>query len=336
MKKLPPYFRRFSKSASFEKFFFFENISRNRSLIKVSGDQIYEFLQGLITNDISHLKQHNNNDAIFTMFLNKQGRVLFDAIVYKFKNLDTSFFIECDRAVENQMKQHLIVFRVRKKINIDIVNDEFNIWTCFRDDRQTSECTVRSSQFPQIGGIKCDESLFSCLDPRLNRLGMRLIAPQNFGIDHFQKIFTNINTILSNETYNYHKHRYINGICEGSVEIPSTKSFPFEANCDYLHGISFHKGCYLGQEFTARTYHTGIIRKRIMPIVINSHFVPQIEYDAPIVNDKDQLVGKLKGIQNEYAIGLLKTELALCSKYLKIGSLHASTHRPMWWPIKQN
>lgn len=329
MKKLPQYIRPFSKSISSKRNLFFENLSYNRGLIQVSGDGIYEFLQGLITNDISHLKSNNANNAIFTMFLNKQGRVLFDTILYKLENTNTSCFIECDRAIENQLRQHLIFFRVRKKINIDIVTDVFNIWACFSDDDRHQSTAIKP--LPAEKNISY-EHIYACLDPRLNKLGMRLITPQNLQFKDIQHVDENAAHLLSNETYNYKTHRYANGVCEGTLEIPSSKCFPFEANCDYLHGISFHKGCYLGQEFTARTYHTGVIRKRIMPIIIHSHSEPKIEYDTEIVNECDQLVGRLKGIQNRYAIGLLKIDLALNSKYLKIGNIFASTYRPAWWP----
>lgn len=177
-----------------------------------------------------------------------------------------------------------------------------------------------------------NENIYACLDPRLNNLGTRIIAPQNFQLKDIQNIDQDSAYLLSNETYNNKQHRYVNGVCEGTEEIPSLKCFPFEANCDYLHGISFHKECYLAQEFTARTYHTGVIRNRIMPIVIHSHSESKIEYNTAILNECDQLVGRLKGIQNTYAIGLLKTDLALYSKYLKIDNIYASTHRPIWWP----
>ena len=63
--------------------------------------------------------------------------------------------------------------------------------------------------------------------------------------------------------------RYKLGVCEGSEEIPTAKATPLEFNLEYMHGVSFHKGCYLGQELTARTHHTGVIRKRIMPVKLS-------------------------------------------------------------------
>lgn len=317
-----PFVRRFSNAPSK---IVLENVSQRRGLLRISGDEIYNFLQGLITNDVRHLQ--GSDAAIFTMFLNKQGRVLFDTIIYK--NDDKTCFIECDQSVEDQLKKHLMLFRVRKKISIDVITKETSVWAGFRQTSETKE-PLTSLAIELSKYRKLSDQTIACIDPRLSQLGMRLITPNNLQIKDFQNIDDQLE--LSTDQYNYDKHRYILGVSEGAAEIPPTKIFPFEANCDYLNGISFHKGCYLGQEFTARTYHTGVIRKRIMPITMESDV--QVGYDTAIINEKDQLMGKVKGAQGRHAIGSLKVDQALATKCLKIGNVIASTWRPSWWPQK--
>ena len=88
-------------------------------------------------------------------------------------------------------------------------------------------------------------------------------------------IFLSICTYLHTYTFffsDFKLHRYRLGICEGSQEIPFAKVTPLEHNVEFMHGVSFHKGCYLGQELTARTHHTGVIRKRIMPLEFSQEF----------------------------------------------------------------
>lgn len=309
----------------------FENL-QHRCLLRVSGTEIFDFLQGLITNDINHVKNSATDTAMYTMFLNKPGRVLYDAIIFKRHNEINTCLIECDKQIENDLKKHLTMFRVRKKINIETTSNEFCVWASF-----TNECSKSNDKTPiqSIPKIKTDE-IIACIDPRLNQLGVRYITPINFQIEHFQRIFTNNECILSTDNYNYTEHRYVYGVCEGSNEIPPAKIFPFEANCDFLHGISFHKGCYLGQEFTARTYHTGVIRRRMMPLIIDTVIqnTGKFPYDMPISNESDQLIGKLKGIRNKHAVATLKIDPALNSKSLKCGTWTASTYRPSWWPKK--
>lgn len=322
----------------------FENLSSKRSILRMQGNEVFQFLQGLITNDITHVTDNTSGTsgdccAMFTMFLNKPGRVLYDAIIYKRHRDNESCLIECDQAIADDLRRHLMLYRVRKKIDIEILNNELNVWTGFTDCR-TSSSPNKNNQIIEIPKHIVNPGytdIIACLDPRLNQMGARFMVPINFQIHDFHKILDQnaVECILSNDEYNYTEHRYVHGISEGAIEIQPLKMFPFEVNCDYLHGISFHKGCYLGQEFTARTYHTGVIRKRIMPIVMddsNAVVDTDFEYDTPITNETGQTIGKLKGIRNRHAIGSLKVDQALASKHLKIGEHIASTQRPSWWP----
>lgn len=314
----------------------FENLSSKRSLLRMRGNEMFQFLQGLITNDISHVKDASGDAdcAMFTMFLNKPGRVLYDAIIYKRRSDDQSCLIECDQAIVNDLRRHLMLYRVRKKIDIDIINDELSVWTAFIDNRKSANKSQQIIEIPKPIVDSGGHKMIACPDPRFSHIGTRFIVPLDFQIQQFQQNFAQnkVKCSLSNDEYNYTEHRYVHGIGEGSTEIQPLKMFPFEANCDYLHGISFHKGCYLGQEFTARTYHTGVIRKRLMPIVLNEKLNGDVQYDAAITNETGQLIGKLKGIRNRHAIGSLKVDQALSSKYLKIGEHIAITKRPSWWP----
>lgn len=323
--------RYFSKDVCYHNRIYLENLSVQRSLLRLSGNEVFGFLQGLITNDIAHLKTSPTDCAIYTMFLNKQGRVLYDTIIYKYRNDDSTVLIECDQTIQNELKQHLTSFQVRKRISIDIMDHNLNVWASFTDSRKYSGGLLESIAPTKLKRSRLGEKILACFDPRLNELGLRLVTPSRFNIENFQSLDANVEFVLSEQQYNYVEHRYIHGISEGIQEIPIAKAFPFEANCDYLHGISFHKGCYLGQELTARTYHTGVIRKRIMPIVISSPDM-NIGYDSQILNENGLLIGKVRGIQKTHAIGSLKIEPALCSKYLKIGKIYVSTFRPTWWP----
>lgn len=335
--KLPMIIRHFTKTATASNRLIFENLSSHRQLIRLAGNEVFQFLQGLITNDINHLTDANADSAIYTMFLNKPGRVLCDAIIYKRNNDTNACLIECDQAVVNDLKRHLMLYRVRKKIDIETINNELNIWVGFVDDRNAANnAETQTTELPKPSAAHSNDVIIS-LDPRLNQIGTRFVVPSDFQISNFQSIYKSNECVRSTDDYDYTEHRYVHGVSEGSNEMPPLKMFPFEANCDFLHGISFHKGCYLGQEFTARTYHTGVIRKRIMPLVIESPAdVNQTNFpqDASIRNESDQLIGKLKGIRNKHAIGSLKVDQALDATSLTIGEHTVSTHRPHWWPRK--
>lgn len=299
---------------------FHESLSAHRSVVRVAGAEVSGFLQGLITNDINHIRPSSPSAALYTMFLSKPGRVLYDAIILRCDR-DDVLFIDCDRRIDAQLAKHLQMFRVRKKIAIDIVNDEFAVHAIFA--KQPATVPLDHGQLLDIDG-----AALVAQDPRLHALGLRLIVPANVRL-------SSPNLLAAEPSYTYVRHRYMYGVPEGIVEIQSQKCFPFEVNCDYMHGISFHKGCYLGQEFTARTYHTGVVRKRMMPIsieAISDADCQQLEYDTPILDDTGQALGKLKGACNGNAIGVLRVDKALDAKHLQIGPYKASTRRPEWWP----
>ena len=128
-------------------------------------------------------------------------------------------------------------------------------------------------------------------------------------------------------------------MAEGSYEIPFGKATPLEYNLAYMHGVSFHKGCYLGQELTARTHHTGVIRKRILPMEF-SRTTPYSIHDLDEVmkliirdeNEKD--VGRVRGMQgyNELAIGLCRVDDCLKAQKLTVGKIEVKVSVPDWWP----
>ncbi len=103
-----------------------------------------------------------------------------------------------------------------------------------------------------------DEKVKGIGDPRLEELGWRVLLGPG------QELRPKENLELSEES-EYKSLLYALGVGEGVADFPTGNSFPLESNGDYLHGISFQKGCYIGQELTARTHHTGVIRKRLMP-----------------------------------------------------------------------
>lgn len=306
-----------------------ESQSPTRSLIRIQGADVQPFLQALITNDIGHVAKGGPNDAMYTMFLNKGGRVLYDAIIYRTAT-ENVYLIECDKRIDVDLRKHMLLFRIRKKIDIDIVNDEQRVWSVF----PSNACEQQDQKFNEI---PLRSGVMSCYaDPRLKALGSRLIAPTNITADDIKGVLPDIKEAC--DDYNYAQHRYRLGVGEGIYELPPEKCFPFEANCDYLHGVSFHKGCYLGQELTARTYHTGMTRKRLMPISLTAPVSKSQRHEdllaTQIVGDGGEALGKLRGVEGTAALGLLRIELALKSKTVKFGELNGVTAKPSWWPVE--
>ena len=277
---------------------------KNRAVIKLTGAETSDLLQGLITNDINHLESPENSSSIYGLFLNIQGRILFDTFITKVD--DENFFVDCDASLADKLTKHLKMYKVRRKIDI-AVKDELSV-TALRDPENVEnllEIPSSSQDFPVYR------------DFRVKSLGFRMISSD---------------ICLENvPDFDHRELLYSLGVSEGAEDIPIGKCFPLEYNGDFMHGISFHKGCYIGQELTARIHHTGVIRKRIMPLELQDG---TIKMDSVIVNEKGKNVGKVRGFHKRKAIGLIRIEQALESQELKFQDTDISlkVEKPDWWP----
>lgn len=289
------------------------SLSLSRSLVRCVGEktETAQFLQGLITNDITHLS--NGSSCIYTLFLNKAGRVLYDSIIYKTSSPDENkdaYLIECDSSIASNLEKHLKLYRVRRKIDIS-VPDEHDLW-----------CLQGSVEVKQSKDIK------AYADPRLKDIGLRIITSKNFNVKHSFDAFE------KGTMEDYTKHRYKLGICEGIIDLPPEKCFPLESNCDFMHGVSFHKGCYIGQELTARTHHTGVIRKRIMPLTFEKEISLTPDEPVDVKNEENLSVGKVRNVIGQQGLGLLRLEQALDAKQLHLNENKCRTEKPFWWPVE--
>ncbi|KAL1461444.1 hypothetical protein WDU94_013343 [Cyamophila willieti] len=246
----------------------YENLS-SRGLVRLSGEGVHQFLQGLMTNDINHLQ---NSSSLYTMFLNTKGRILYDSIIYKYNDI---LLVEVDINDLDNFIKHLKMYRVRRKIDIDNMTDVLNASVIFEPNQNpTKNCDLNGTIKDLEQLVPCStiyehdssfelyvkdllvakNNIFIYRDPRLSSLGVRLIHPKDLDIN---SILEKQNIVQTNDADSYTTVRFKLGVAEGIEEIPIGNSFPHEYNCDYLHGVSFHKGCYIGQELTARTQHTG-------------------------------------------------------------------------------
>lgn len=314
---------------------------KNKSVLRVSGKDSSEFLQGLITNDMKHLEEGAAN--LYSLFLNIKGRVMYDAIVYKSQE-DSVFYVECDSQAAEPLQKHLKMYRVRRKIDIESLEDKINVWSLF-DPSQYSRTGLVDDE---SGKSKLEGLIFPCgtlnnkaskvvdnimiyEDPRLQDLGFRILVQSDFNKNEIMK-YLNSHVSNSDNDTSYRAFRYKLGIAEGMEDLPPGKPFPLEINCDYLHGVSFHKGCYIGQELTARTYHTGVVRKRLMPLLFDEVPTKSFSYDDKIIDQDGNAVGKFRGNEKQYALGLMRITEALNAQNLSISGTSVKVLKPNWWP----
>jgi folate-binding protein YgfZ len=250
-----------------------------RALISLHGPEAVPFLQGLISANL----QPNRHSGFYTAFLNAQGRVLHDVFIYPFtqsipllKDLGTiprdnvkwgsdgeGFFIECDAREIKTLERHLKKHKLRSKVQIRALDEgEWGIWSVWKKDEIWTHHEIEGTG-PDASE---KENPFVCLDARAPGMGRRILVP--WKSNTFPSPVDAENGAEEFELEAYMLRRMLRGVAEGQSEIVRETALPQESNMDFMGAIDFRKGCYLGQELTIRTHHTGVVRKRILPVQI--------------------------------------------------------------------
>ncbi|XP_007906446.2 putative transferase CAF17 homolog, mitochondrial [Callorhinchus milii] len=296
----------------------------HRALLGLGGRDTASFLQGLVTNDVELLLSGGTAAALYCHLLNVQGRSVFDSIMYRLhKNQDEepAVLLECDVAMLEALQKHLKVYKIRRKVDLAPC-PHLSLWS-----------VLPSKQSKEAGGaLEVDpRKVVTCTpDPRTEAMGWRLV------LDKLENPLDIVPESQQGDIQDYHRHRYKIGIPEGVKDIVPGVALPLESNLVYMNGISFSKGCYIGQELTARTQHTGVIRKRLMPIKLKSAPPPgSIPDKAAIVSEAGKPAGSYKNSEGDVGLALIR--LAQASEPLQMATtdgkrVSLSALVPGWWP----
>ena len=250
----------------------------NRALIEVRGHDAPQFLQGLTTVNIPTAIPKRSS-AIYSAFLNAQGRLLQDVFIYPLRpnssilatgpsgeNVDPVFLVEVDVDQASNLVKWLRKYKLRSKVSIrSVSNDELAISSIWDD----------SIPLDQLFGEKQgheDADALCAIDQRAPKFGLRVLHRPKGNLSMRPQV----------EHRQYALRRYLHCIPEGQSELWHQSALVHESNIDYMHGVDFRKGCYVGQELVIRTQHTGVVRKRILPCVLydSAHGGPEkLAYD---------------------------------------------------------
>ena len=219
-------------------------LARSRALITLEGPERYAFLQGIVSNDVN---KATTGRAIYAAFLTPQGKYLHDIFIAA---LDDRLLIDCEAARRADLLRRLSLYKLRAKVALAEEN-RFIIGLHFGDG------ALAALELPMEVGHACSEGEgLVFVDPRLAALGARAILPVN----HV--------SAENGAAADYERLRLSLGVPDGSRDLPVEKAILLENGFDELNGIDWDKGCYMGQELTARTRYRGLIRKRLLPVAI--------------------------------------------------------------------
>ncbi|MCJ1478821.1 ccr4 associated factor [Lambiella insularis] len=289
----------------------------NRSLIALEGRDASRFLQGLTTANIPPEPsfQHSNPPtpsvlpALYSAFLNAQGRLLHDVFIYPIDTAsylaglpssgtgEPAFLLEVDAAEQDNLLRWLKRYKLRSKVTMRAVNtDECAVWSVW----DSTKVPLPPQSGPPGGnlGFQPTSSVRLFADNRAPGLGYRLLQSRqenhtDFAPEKPDAAFLGLNEHSAYSTIaQYTVRRYLFGVPEGQNELLRETALIQESCLDYMGGVDFRKGCYVGQELVIRTQHTGVVRKRILPVLIHNQDEPdhsKLEYDA----EKAREMGKI-------------------------------------------
>ncbi|XP_077517118.1 iron-sulfur cluster assembly factor IBA57, mitochondrial [Amblyomma americanum] len=306
-----------------------EPLVSSRKLVRLRGAESLSFLQGLVTNDTRHLSADGaaagkSRRCMYALMLNSVGRVLYDLLVYR-PAAEDEVLVECDADARQGLLRLLQLYRLRKPVEIAPC-DDLDVWVAFRPF-----CGSVDEAAPADDACAPDVAKGRCVvrDPRLGLLGWRVLADAGEDLAAANPSLARV----GGDESSYARLRLRFGVGEGLRELPPAACFPLECNADYLGGVSFHKGCYVGQELTARTHHTGVVRKRLMPVVMLGEPGAPLPPDAPVRDPAGAVLGKLRAHRGTLGLALLRVQEALAAgDALRVDDVPLSVVKPGWWP----
>ena len=257
----------------------------DRGILYINGKDSKEFLQNLISNDINKV---SDNNSCFASLLTPQGKFLFAFIISKHKS---GYFIDCEKSQADTLYKQLNIYKLRSNIDIINLSNEFVI------------AAIKREKFLEFDGAKDipgntikyrEDSIL--LDPRNKYLGARLII-------NLEKLYLSLKklNLKDSESDEYYKLSHELGVAQKDMNDLQNKLFGIECNFEELNGIDFQKGCYVGQENTARIKLKNKLSKRLLPI----HLVKGKLNKGDAIYYENTEIGKVL-IDNEYPFALVK------------------------------
>ena len=260
-------------------------ILKDRAILYVNGQDARDFLQNLISNDINKVR---DNSSCFASLLTPQGKFLYEFIVVKHKS---GFFIDCEKSQSEEILKQLNLYKIRSKVEILNLSNEFVVasfsyekYLSIDKSKDILGFTMKYREDPII------------LDPRNKNLGARLII-------NLEKLYLSLKKLelKDDNIENYHNQSHKLGIVPKNLNKLKNKLFGIECNFEELNGIDFKKGCYVGQENTARIKLKNKLSKRLLPVKIIDG---KLDEDEKVYSN-DIEIGKIL-INEEYPFALIK------------------------------
>ncbi|MBD0272408.1 MAG: folate-binding protein YgfZ [Acetobacteraceae bacterium] len=262
----------------------------DRGVLEVAGEDRVAFLQGLVSNDVAEAAPGR---AVWAALLTPQGKWLADFFMFSAGN---GLLLECERAQAPALATRLSRFRLRSRVSLRDASAEFHVHAGW-------------------GGGAMPEGAVAAPDPRLPEAGWRALAAAPLpGADAAPE--------------DWDRHRLALGLPDGSRDLAAEQTVLLEAGFDELRGVSWTKGCYMGQELTARTRYRGLLKRRLVPVAVDGPLPPR---GTPVLAG-DAEMGEMRSGRDGLGMALLRLE-ALDGRALRCGDAALAARVPAWMAL---
>ena len=284
-----------------------------RGVLAIDGPDARTFLQGIITNDIG---QVDRACAIYAALLTPQGKFLFDFFIAD--DGEGGLLLDTRRDRLDGLVERLDFYRLRAKVRIRDVTQDWDVSAVIGDEAASIAHLVS-----RPGNARLAEGSVIMIDPRLAALGVRVIHPVD------RPVFAEL---ASASTDAYESHRLDLSVGEATLDILVGKSFALESNFDHLNAIDFAKGCYVGQELTARTRFRGTVRKRLYRVsAANDTSLPD---SGTLITVGKTEIGEMRSSRGGTGIALIRMDRLeeAGDREVRAGTAVLHAERPGWFP----
>jgi folate-binding protein YgfZ len=289
-------------------------ILAGRGLVALRGADARGLLQGVISSDIEHVTPAS---ASYGALLTPQGKYLFDFVIVQ---MGDALLLDTERARVDDLVRRLLMYRLRAKVELEDRSEDFEVAAVLGD-----EVAGRLGLRPERGAARALDAGIVLIDPRLAGLGGRAVLPRGRSAATLEKLgFGPLPPAA------YEQARLALGVPDGSRDLVVDRSTLLESGFEELHGVDFKKGCFVGQELTARMKYRGLVRKRLMPVTFEGS--PPAPGTLIRLDGKD--AGEMRSSHDGHGIALLRLEqvarAAEAGLALLAGATEVIPHKPDW------
>jgi folate-binding protein YgfZ len=281
----------------------------DRAILAVGGPDRRAFLQGLISNDVDKVAPAR---AGYAALLTAQGRYLHDFMIAEDGG---ALLLDAERERIGDLKRRLAVYRLRSKVTLD-ERPEVVVAAVF------GAAALVSLDLPaEPGAARAFAGGLAFVDPRLSALGARCFL----GRDGAAAVLAAAGCTAA-PFADYDRLRLCLGVPDGSRDLVPEKSLLLESGFDELHGVDWNKGCYIGQELTARTKYRGLVKRRLIPVLIEG----PVPAPGTLTTIDGREAGEMRSSRDGRGLALLRIDAALDQRPLSAGESVIRPETPEW------